>query len=143
MITSRIALIGLVAARRSLSAGERPSPSRGPRISGAGPSRKSLVPRAAPVGETLQSINDDYNRLLLQMEKQRLERLGQLAASQTPRDAAETYEMLFRLAIANNLFAEAEPAAQRFLKTTSSPSPTVRLPGPYDQDHRRRRPGRL
>jgi peroxiredoxin len=79
------------------------------------------------VGETLQTINDDYNRTLLQIEKQRLDRLGQLAARQTPRDAAETYETLFRLAIANNLFVEAEPAAQRILKAAGSPSPTVRF----------------
>ncbi len=63
--------------------------------------------------------------MLLQIEKQRLERLGQLAASQSPQDAAETYEMLFRLAIANNLFAEAEPAARQILKGTIRPSPTV------------------
>ena len=76
-------------------------------------------------GETLQSINDDYNRQLLQLERQRLERLGQLAARQGPKDAAETHEILFRLAIANNLFAEAERAADRILKTAGSTSPVV------------------
>ena len=86
---------------------------------------KPKVLRPAAAGETLQSIKDDYNRQLLQLERQRLERLGQLAARQAPKDAAETYEMLFRLAVANNLFREAEPAAERALKSANSPSPVV------------------
>ncbi len=44
---------------------------------------------------------------------------------QSPKDAAETYEYLFRMAIANNLFDEAEPAADRILKTASMTSPVV------------------
>ena len=72
---------------------------------------------------SIQAINEEYNRQLLQIEKQRLERLAQLAARQPPKDASETYELLFRLAIANNLFAEAEPVAHRVIKAaTASPS---------------------
>ncbi len=82
---------------------------------------------AAQGGETLQSINDDYNRQLLQIERQRLDRLAKLAEHQAPRDAAETYEMLFRLAIANNLFGEADSAADHVLKSPSPPSPVVRF----------------
>jgi thiol-disulfide isomerase/thioredoxin len=127
MITSRIALIGLVAgASLSLCWGAAIA-QQGVQDQRGVPQPKDSVPRAAVVGETLQSINDDYNRLLLQIEKQRLERLGQLAARQTPKDAAETYETLFRLAIANNLFAEAEPAAQRILATRSSLPPVLRF----------------
>jgi peroxiredoxin len=88
------------------------------------PSPKGVQPAAA-ASETLESINTDYNRKLLELERQRLERLGRLAARQGPRDAAETYETLFRLAIANNLFREAEPAAEQVLKSTSSPAPVV------------------
>ena len=125
MITSRIALISLVAgASLSLCWGAAVA-QQGVQDPRGAPQPKEFIRRPGVMGETLQSINDDYNRLLLQIEKQRLERLGQLAARQTPKDAAETYETLFRLAIANNLFAEAEPAAQRILKTTSSPSPIV------------------
>ena len=69
----------------------------------------------------LLSINEDYSRQLLQLERQRLVRLGQLAARQTPNEAAVTYEQLFRSAIANNLFREAEPAAQQVLKSASTP----------------------
>jgi hypothetical protein len=101
------------------------------------PKPKVLLPGAA--GETLQSINANYNRQLLQLERQRLERLGQLAERQKPEDAAETYETLFRLAIANNLFGEAEPAAERVLKSTK-PSPVVHS-GIDSQHHRRGRRG--
>jgi len=72
----------------------------------------------------LQTINDDYNRQLLQLERQRLERLGQLAARQPVKEADQTYEQLFRLAVVNNLFREAEPAAQQVLKA-SNRSPVV------------------
>ena len=78
-------------------------------------------------GESIQRINDDYSRQLLQVERQRLERLARLAASQAPREAAETYETLFRLAIASNLFAEADPAADQVLKSPNPPSPEVRF----------------
>ena len=94
----------------------------------AQPKPKVLSPGGA--GASLQSINDDYNRQLLQLERQRLERLGQLAARQSPKDAAETYEQMFRLAIANNLFREAEPAAKQALKSSStSPRRPVSWPG--------------
>jgi peroxiredoxin len=75
-------------------------------------------------GMTIQSINADYNRQLLQLERTRLERLAQLAKTQEPKEASETYELLFRLAVANNLFREAEPIADQVLKSTFS-SPMV------------------
>ena len=80
---------------------------------------KVLIPGG--VGSSLLSINEDYARQLLQLERQRLVRLGQLAARQAPNEAAVTYEQLFRSAIANNLFREAEPAAQQVLKSASAP----------------------
>jgi thiol-disulfide isomerase/thioredoxin len=86
------------------------------------PTPKSVRP-AAP-DEKLQTINDDYNQELLQLERRRLERLERLAARQNPADAAVTYEQLFRLAIAGNLFREAEPAAKTVVNT-GSPSPIV------------------
>jgi len=82
------------------------------------------VARSGAAGVTIQSINQEYNDQLLQIERQRLERLAQLARTQEPKDAAETYEMLFRLALANNLFREAEPVADQVLKSTSN-SPAV------------------
>src|SRR5262249_41795659 len=72
----------------------------------------------------IESINSEYNSQLLQIERVRLERLAQLAGSQDPKEAALTYELLFRLALSNNLFREAEPIADHVLKSTSS-SPAV------------------
>jgi peroxiredoxin len=90
----------------------------------AQPNPKVLRPGAG--GSTLQSINDDYNRRLLELERQRLEQMGQLAAKQSPQEAAETYTQLFRLAIVNNLFTEAEPIAEKALKS-ANPSPLVQF----------------
>jgi thiol-disulfide isomerase/thioredoxin len=86
--------------------------------------KKPTEKRPGPAGMTIQSINEDYNSQLLQIERTRLERLAQLARTQQPKEAGETYEMLFRLALANNLFREAEPVADQVLKSTSN-SPAV------------------
>ena len=53
--------------------------------------------------------------------------LSQLAARESPKEAAETYEQLFRLAIANNLFREAEPAAKHALKSAGDSPPVVQF----------------
>ena len=74
--------------------------------------------------ESVQAINDDYDRKLLQLDRDRLERLGRLAARQKPADAAATYEQLFRLGIAANLFRDVEAAADAVVKD-GSPSPTT------------------
>src|SRR5262249_35356296 len=48
---------------------------------------------------------------------------SRLAAQQPPKDAQATYELLFRIAIANSLFREAEPTAQQVIKGgTASPA---------------------
>jgi len=86
---------------------------------------KVLSPGGA--GASLQTINEDYARQLLQLERQRLERLEQLASRQSPKEAAETYEQLFRLAIANDLFREAEPAAKQVLKSANPIPPIVQF----------------
>jgi len=80
------------------------------------------VLRPSNSDENIKSINDDYDRDLLQLERRRLERLGRLAGRQTPADAALTYEQLFRLAIASNMFRDAEPAA---VTVVSSGSPSL------------------
>jgi thiol-disulfide isomerase/thioredoxin len=86
--------------------------------------KKPREARPGAAGMTIQSINQDYNSQLLQIERTRLERLAQLAKTQGPKEAAETYEVLFRLALANNLFREAEPFADQVLKSTDK-SPAV------------------
>jgi peroxiredoxin len=126
MISPRIVLTGLFLTGSFLSSqatlGELSVPGQDdPAVS----KPKVLTPAGA--GATLQSIQDDYNSQLLQLERQRLERLGQLALRQSPKDAAETYELLFRLAITNNLFHEAEPFAQQVSKAPGSSSTVVFL----------------
>jgi peroxiredoxin len=122
MTSSRIALMGLVL---SMNLAILPT-SAVPCQAGSfdqdnDASTKPKVLTPGGVGSSLLSINEDYARQLLQLERQRLERLGQLAARQTPKEAALTYEQLFRSAIDKNLFREAEPAAQLVLKSPSTP----------------------
>ena len=90
----------------------------------AAPASTVLQPSSSD--ENIKSINDDYNRQLLLLERGRLERLGRLAARQNPADAAATYEQLFRLAVGGNLFREAEPAAKTVV---SSGSPSLMTMG--------------
>ncbi len=75
---------------------------------------------------SLDSINADYNRQLLVLERQRLDRLARLASQAAPQDAMAIYEQYFRLAITNNLFREAEPIADQIVRAQGG-SPTVRL----------------
>ncbi len=82
------------------------------------------VLRPASSRDSLRAINDDFNQQLLQLERRRLDRLTRLAQHQEPADAAATYEQLFRLAIASNLFQDAEPAAGTVVKL-GTPSPTT------------------
>jgi thiol-disulfide isomerase/thioredoxin len=125
MISSRLPVIGLVlCASLSLCWGVAVAQQKARVKPGIAPPA-ALQQGEAGGRESLQSINDDYNRRVLELERRRLERLGQLAGRQAPREADETYEMLFRLAIANNLFAEAEPAADRILQGAGSPAPDV------------------
>ncbi len=112
--------VGFISMTLSQSASARPSglaqdePAQAkPKV--VGPARGSA---------DVQAIHEEYNRQLLELEKQRLEKLGQLAARQPQKDAQETYELLFRLAITNNLFREAEPVAQQVVKARSA-SPVV------------------
>ena len=79
---------------------------------------------SARPAETIQAIDDAYNQQLLQLEQHRLEQLGHLAARQQPALAAATYERLFRLAIAGDLFREAEAAAVKVVEQ-GTPSPTT------------------
>jgi peroxiredoxin len=67
--------------------------------------------RSVKADDPIQAIDDEYNRQVLELGRRRIEQLGRLAARQNPGEAATTYERLFRLAIADDLFREAESAA--------------------------------
>jgi thiol-disulfide isomerase/thioredoxin len=74
-----------------------------------------VVPLAKST-DSAQAIDDEYNRQVLELARRRLEQLAQLAAGQQPALAAATYERLFRLAIADDLFTTAEAAADKVLE---------------------------
>jgi thiol-disulfide isomerase/thioredoxin len=100
-----------------------PALAQAPARDGKGPS----APQAADAskgGASLQAIDDDYNKRLLELDRGRLEQLGRLADGQSPTEAAATYERLFRLAVAGDLFRDAEPAAARVLER-GTPSTTT------------------
>jgi thiol-disulfide isomerase/thioredoxin len=82
------------------------------------------VEAQAPAGDSVKSIDNEYDQELLRLDRRRLEKLARLASGQNPTEAAATYERLFRLAVAGNLFGDAEPAATALLKA-GSPSRTA------------------
>ncbi|ODT96871.1 MAG: hypothetical protein ABS79_07795, partial [Planctomycetes bacterium SCN 63-9] len=84
-------------------------------------------PKASAVAgadKEIRAINDAYDQQRLQLERQRLESLARLAERQSPAAGAVTYEQLFRLAIANNLFIDAAKTAEIVVQK-GSPSPTT------------------
>jgi peroxiredoxin len=128
MAPSRIALSGLAlltSLSLPLSTGA-PGQDSSPNQDDPAASKPKVLSRGG-AGATVQSIDEDYAQQFLQLERRRLDRLGQLAARQSPVQAAATYEHLFRLAIANNLFREAEPAAQEALKSAGGSAPIVQF----------------
>jgi thiol-disulfide isomerase/thioredoxin len=103
-----------------------------PGFAAAQPARPAQPPAItqAPQGgpsDSIKSINDDYEEKLAQLERQRLERLAGLAGRQNAAEAASSYEYLFRMAIAANLFRDAEPAANIVVKNGSPSANTLAL----------------
>ena len=80
--------------------------------------------RSVKADDATRAIDDEYNRRVLELGRRRLEQLGRLAASQKPGEAAATYERLFRLAMADDLFRDAESAAATVVEH-GSPSATT------------------
>jgi thiol-disulfide isomerase/thioredoxin len=85
------------------------------------------VTGSAKVDVEVQAIDDEYFRQLLQLDQRRLEQLGRLGSLQKPAEAAATYERLFRLAIAGDLFKDAEAAAQKVIDQGTPSHPTNAL----------------
>ncbi len=88
--------------------------------------RPKVLSAGGQSATTLQSINEEYSRRLVQIERQRLQELKQLAAHQKGDEASETYLQFFQLAIVNDLFKDAEPVAEEFLKSGNT-SPNARF----------------
>ena len=74
--------------------------------------------------EALLAIDDEYAEKLKGLDLERLSRLHKLAAGLKGRESAAVYEQLFRSAIAADLFAQAEPAADAAMKA-GLPSPSA------------------
>jgi len=76
--------------------------------------------------EALVAIDAEYAAKFKSLELERLAKLQTLAAGLPPREAAAVYEQLFRSAIASDVFAEVEPAADAAIRA-HLPSPTARV----------------
>src|SRR5438309_10006528 len=74
-----------------------------------GPAQAVLSPR--------EVIEADFQRDLIKLERTRIERLAALAAGQPKPEADQTYADLFRSAIAAGLYNEAEPIAERLIRS--------------------------
>ena len=75
------------------------------------------APAGSPSSPTIESINVEYERELIKVERHRLEQIGKLALSQPKAEAEATLDAYFRLAIAKNLYADAEPTAKRVIES--------------------------
>ncbi len=73
------------------------------------------APGRAPA--TREAIEADFRRDVARAERTRIERLAALAAGQPKDAAARTYAELFRLAIDSGHYAEAEPTADRLVRS--------------------------
>ena len=78
------------------------------------PAKGQPTPPGTP---TLEAINVEYERELQVIERRRLERLGRLALGQPKDQAAAAFDSYFRLAIAKNLYADAEPIARKVIQS--------------------------
>jgi peroxiredoxin len=82
------------------------------------------APRPVPADDSIKAIDEDFDTQRIELERRRLGRMARLASRQEPMAAAATYERIFRIAIAENLFVDAGPIAEGVVKK-GSPSPTT------------------
>jgi peroxiredoxin len=69
---------------------------------------------------SLAAVDELYRKELGEVERRRIERLAALAGMQAKPEANKTYEAYFQAVIAANLFAEAEPVADRVLQSNDT-----------------------
>lgn len=89
-------------------------------ISGAvGVSRAQQAAQPAETArpDSLSSIDADYQRERTRLDRQRIERLTRLAGSQGRGEADLTFLEIFRFAVAADLYADAEPAADLVIRS--------------------------
>src|SRR4051794_36642631 len=77
--------------------------------------------KAAPVAESVEAIDREFQREVVVLELERLRRLAELAARQPKAEAEKTFETYLRSAAGRELFREAEPVAEGLLKAGDTP----------------------
>jgi peroxiredoxin len=82
---------------------------------------RATKPAQAPAAEGVEGINREFQRELIQLERRRLQRLAELAARQPKAEAQKTYEVYLSSAASRDLFADAEPIAEKILKDGDAP----------------------
>ncbi len=87
--------------------------------------RAQEAPKSTTPFASLEALHASYTRQFAELERRRIADLAALASQQVGPEADAVYRDLFHQAIARDLFAEAEPAAERCLSATSA-SPDVR-----------------
>jgi peroxiredoxin len=104
-----ILVTGAVAPGRALPANQpRPTPAK-----------------AGSTADSIEAINADFEKGFQQLERARLSRLANLAASLPVEKANAVYEDLFQNAVASGIYTDAEPIAERVLQArTFSPEVT-------------------
>lgn len=68
-------------------------------------------------GDSIEAIDADYRKGLLDLERRRLDRLAKLAERQQKAEAEGTYELLLRHALTEGLHDAAEPVAKKLLES--------------------------
>jgi thiol-disulfide isomerase/thioredoxin len=66
---------------------------------------------------SLGELKASYAKQLVDLDRRRIADMANLASRQTGDEALATYRELFQIAMARDLYAEAESAAERFLKS--------------------------
>jgi thiol-disulfide isomerase/thioredoxin len=74
-------------------------------------------PGEGPDADALSRIDADYQQQRTRIDRERIERLTRLAASQRKGEAELTYLEVFRFAIACDRYVPAEPAAERVISS--------------------------
>ena len=69
---------------------------------------------------SLEELRAAYSKQLLDLDRRRIADLTALASKLAGDEAEEAYRELFHLAVARELYSEAEPAAARYLKNGSA-----------------------
>jgi thiol-disulfide isomerase/thioredoxin len=89
------------------------------------PAEAPATPAGGPT--TRESIEAEFRRDLIRVEKARIERLTALAASQPRAEAARTYDDIFRFAMASGLYNETEPVAEKVIASGGLPPEVTML----------------